>query len=181
MCKHTLSSPYRKEHMTKIREIRERDAQGFLDMCTRLDDETRFMLLEPGERRTTVEEQGQHINTILGSDNQTIFLAERDGQLVGYIAALGGQYRRNRHSAYIIVGILGAFTGHGIGTYLFKAVDQWAREHTIHRLELTVMMHNEAAVHLYKKMGFEIEGIKKHSLVVDGVYVDEYYMAKLLA
>ena len=31
-----------------------------------------------------------------------------------------------------------------------------------------------------KKMGFEIEGTKRDSLRVDGVYVDEYYMAKLL-
>ena len=27
-------------------------------------------------------------------------------------------------------------------------------------LELTVMAHNERAIRLYKKMGFEIEGIK---------------------
>jgi len=29
-------------------------------------------------------------------------------------------------------------------------------------------------------MGFEKEGIKKDSLLVNGEYVDEYYMAKLL-
>jgi hypothetical protein len=29
-------------------------------------------------------------------------------------------------------------------------------------------------------MGFEIEGVKKHSLLVDGAFVDEYYMGKLL-
>ena len=35
------------------------------------------------------------------------------------------------------------------------------------------------AKHLYEKNGFEIEGIKKKSMLVDGVYVDEFYMAKL--
>ena len=169
-----------KERMIKIREIKECDAKDFLDLCKRLDDETQFMLLELGERRTTVEEQREHINTVLVSDNQTILVVERDSQLAGYLAAFGGEYKRNRHSAYIVVGILQAFSGQGIGTRLFTAVDQWAREHAIHRLELTVMTHNEVAVHLYKNMGFQIEGIKKDSLLVEGTYVDEYYMAKLL-
>jgi RimJ/RimL family protein N-acetyltransferase len=40
------------------------------------------------------------------------------------------------------------------------------------------MVHNEAAVSLYKKMGFEIEGIKKKSLNIEGKYLDEYYMGK---
>jgi RimJ/RimL family protein N-acetyltransferase len=43
------------------------------------------------------------------------------------------------------------------------------------------MVHNEAALALYKKMGFEIEGRKKHSLLINGTYVDEYCMAKLLS
>jgi RimJ/RimL family protein N-acetyltransferase len=29
-------------------------------------------------------------------------------------------------------------------------------------------------------MGFEVEGVKKHSLFVNGEYVDEYYMAKYI-
>jgi len=42
------------------------------------------------------------------------------------------------------------------------------------------MTHNQAGVALYKKYGFEIEGTKKSSVFVNGVYVDEYYMAKIL-
>jgi RimJ/RimL family protein N-acetyltransferase len=79
-----------------------------------------------------------------------------------------------------VIGILEQFTGKGIGTQLFQMLEAWARSNDIHRLELTVMTHNERAIALYKKMGFEIEGIKKHSLFVNGEYVDEYYMAKLI-
>ncbi|OAO80482.1 hypothetical protein A0O32_1432 [Anoxybacillus flavithermus] len=42
------------------------------------------------------------------------------------------------------------------------------------------MTQNQAGIALYKKMGFEIEGIKKHSLLVNGRFMDEYYMAKIL-
>jgi outer membrane protease len=42
------------------------------------------------------------------------------------------------------------------------------------------MTHNEAGIALYRRRRFEIEGIKKHSLLVGSQYVDEYYMARLL-
>ena len=41
------------------------------------------------------------------------------------------------------------------------------------------MCHNAAALRLYQKNGFEIEGRARRSLMVDGAPVDEYYMAKL--
>jgi len=34
---------------------------------------------------------------------------------------------------------------------------------------------------LYERAGFEREGIKRHSLWLDGRYVDELYMSKLIA
>ncbi|GAE36015.1 acetyltransferase [Halalkalibacter akibai JCM 9157] len=52
--------------------------------------------------------------------------------------------------------------------------------HDIHRLELTVVTRNEIGISLYQKMGFEIEGRKRDSLLINSEYVDEYYMSKLL-
>jgi RimJ/RimL family protein N-acetyltransferase len=166
--------------MSSIREIQESDAAGFLALCKRLDEENRFMMLEPGERQTTLEEQTKRIREVLAKDNQTIFVVEEQGMLFGYLAAMGGSYARNKHEAYIVVGILEAFTSRGLGTALFERLESWAREHAIHRLELTVMVHNTRGVGLYQKMGFEIEGIKRDSLFVDGKFVDEYHMGKIL-
>ena len=61
-----------------------------------------------------------------------------------------------------------------------EEAELWARGHGIHRLELTVMAHNVAAVALYKKAGFAVEGTRRHSMLVAGSYVNEHYMAKLL-
>jgi RimJ/RimL family protein N-acetyltransferase len=163
-----------------IRTIRESDTEQFLNLCKKLDIETQFMMLEPGERTTTVEEQQAQIKRLLSKENRAIFVAEHDGQLVGYLAALGGEFKRNKHSVQIVIGILQDFTGQGIGTQLFLALEDWAHRQHIHRLELTVMTHNKAGIALYKKQGFEIEGMKRHSMLVNGHYVDEFYMAKLL-
>lgn len=151
-----------------------------MSLCHQLDAETQFMLLEPGERKTTVEEQRTQIDILLGQENQTIFVAEQDNELVGYLAASGGTFKRCKHSASIVTGILQAFTGHGIGTQFFQRVEEWAKRQHIHRLELTVMTHNTAGIALYKKQGFAIEGTRRHALLISGSYIDEYYMSKLL-
>lgn len=111
--------------------------------------------------------------------NSLILGAEADGELAGYLAVEGGIFSRNRHSAYIVTGILKQYQGKGIGGTLFREMDRWARQCGLVRLDLTVMRHNEAAVSLYAKQGFEIEGVKPKSLLVDGELVDEYYMGKI--
>lgn len=163
-----------------IREIVEADAEVFLALARAIDAESRFMNYEPGERQTTVEQQTERIRTLRARDNQLMLVAEHEGQLVGYLGAMGGDLHRNHHSLHIFVGILERFTGQGIGRRLFEETEKWARRQGLHRLELTVMSHNTRGLALYQKMGFEIEGKKRHSLLVDGVYVDEICMGKLL-
>jgi RimJ/RimL family protein N-acetyltransferase len=109
-----------------------------------------------------------------------IFVVEHENQLVGFLGALGGNYRRNHHCVHIVIGIRQNFAGQGIGKQLFETLEKWAVDHELHRLELTVMSHNERAIRLYQKMGFKVEGIKQDSLFVNGQYVDEYYMARIL-
>jgi RimJ/RimL family protein N-acetyltransferase len=163
-----------------IREIKESDAENFLNLCKRIDAETPYMMFEPGERLTTIEDQRNEIRDILSRDNQTIFIAEKSDQLIGYLAAYGGRYKRNMQTVYVVTGIVKGFTSQGLGTRLFEQLEEWAKKRKIHRLDLTVMVRNEAALALYKKIGFEIEGRKKHSLFINDSYVDEYWMAKLL-
>ena len=167
--------------MIEIREIRQEDAEKFLDLRKQLDTETRFMMLEPGERQTTPEEQREMIEKWLAQKNNIVLVGEdEDGRLVGFLTAAGGTYRRNRHNVYIVIGVLEAYTGQGVGTRLFESMEERARSLGLHRMELTVLTHNDRAVALYRKMGFEVEGIKQDSLFIDDDYVDEYFMVKLI-
>lgn len=138
------------------------------------------MMLEPGERTTSLDDLRRRIQRMINAPNQTILVVDDGEQLVGYLSAAGGNYRRNQHCAHIVVGIRQAYVGQGLGTRLFRAIETWARANNLHRLELTVMAHNEAGIALYTKMGYEEEGIRRHALMVDGNWVDELFMAKLL-
>ncbi len=164
----------------EIRRVTPSDAAHLLTLFTHLDHETRFLMLEPGERKTTVEEQTRFIQTFLSKPNQMIFVAVCEDEIVGSLSAVGGQYQRNRRTAYLVIGVLEKFTGQGVGTRLFSEVEAWARQVDIHRLELTVMSHNIRAIALYEKHGFSKEGVRRDALFIEGKFVDEYHMAKIL-
>lgn len=110
-----------------------------------------------------------------------MYVAGDDQELVGVVFGNRGGARRNRHSLFIGIGVLRGHWNRGIGSSLLRLAEDWARSKGLHRLELTVQKRNARAAALYEKLGFEVEGAKRHSLFIDGSYVDEWYMSKLLA
>ena len=162
----------------KYRKVSVNEAEAFWNLMNQLDHETKYMLYEPGERTKDLPRVESLIrDSVAGED--FLLAAETDHQLVGYISAQRGRLNRIAHSAYIVVGILRDYRGKGIGTEFFKRLNAWAEEKKVTRLELTVICENEAAKRLYLKSGFEIEGVKRKSVCVDGAYLDEYYMARI--
>lgn len=163
-----------------IREIKIEDTEKFGQLTQQVERDAAYMLWEAGERSVSKEQQARMILGILEQQNSTIFVAEEADELIGFLMAIGGNANRNKHAVYLVIGLLQAYRGQGLGTKLFIALEEWAKVNQVHRLELTVVKENSAGLSLYKKMGFEIEGTKKDSLLINGKFVDEYYMAKLL-
>lgn len=162
-----------------IREIKISDADAFWQMQFELDKETKYMMYEPNERTKNLNLINSLIQKAVEGDN-LLLVVENDKEIIGFLSAQRGVPNRIKHTAYIVVGIRKAFQGKGIGTEFLKKLDLWAQQKNITRLELTVICNNIMAKHLYEKNGFVIEGIKKKSMFIDGEYVDEFYMAKLL-
>lgn len=162
----------------EIRKIKMKDANNYLDMLLNLDKETKFMMFEPGERPTDINIAKNIIEKSINGDN-LVLVATDDENIVGFLSVQRGVPKRIKHTGYIVVGIREKFRGKGIGSKLFSELDIWARKNNITRLELSVICSNTVAKHLYEKSGFEIEGVKKNAMIVDGKYVDEFFMAKL--
>ncbi|TYS52121.1 GNAT family N-acetyltransferase [Bacillus infantis] len=164
----------------KVRKLEPEDGEAFAELIKDVENESSYMLYGPGERKVSADIQRKMIEALSSRDNAAIFAAEDSGRLAGYLIVNGGMAGRVRHSAALVIGIKKDFRGQGIGYSLFQKLDNWAKEASLHRLELSVVSKNERALALYKKAGFEIEGVKKDSLFIDGNYHDEYIMAKLL-
>lgn len=162
-----------------FRNVEKTDTEALWNMKNLLDYETKFMMYEPGERPKNLSMLQEIVDSAVDGDN-LYFLALDGSEIIGYISAQIGKVRREQHSAYIVVGIREKYRNKGIGTEFFKKLNEWGYEKKLVRLELTVLCNNEVALNLYKKNDFEIEGIKRKSMYVDGVYVDEYYMSKII-
>lgn len=154
----------------------------FWDFLNALDTETSYMMYEPEERaqRTGIQELRDDIQRNVISGNDFLQIALEDHKIIGYIRAERGKCSRIFHTAYIVTGVLKEYGGKGIGTAFFENLEKWAKENGIRRLELTVECRNTIAKHLYEKNGFTIEGVREDSMRVDGAFIDEYYMAKIL-
>ncbi|HEX6520932.1 MAG TPA: GNAT family N-acetyltransferase [Streptosporangiaceae bacterium] len=163
-----------------LRTAEPEDAAALIGLKQRLDRETSFMLLELGERDTSVRALSRQLEESARSGNSAVIVAEVAGELVGYVEVTGGEFRRNHTTGYIVIGVLAVASGMGLGTCLLEKAKRWAVGHGLHRLELTVMAHNYRAIALYQRMGFVVEGRRSECLFVDGQFVDELYMAMLL-
>ncbi|MBY6976911.1 GNAT family N-acetyltransferase [Clostridium botulinum] len=162
-----------------FRNVEKKDTESLWNMMNQLDYETKFMMYEPGERPKNIDRLEENLDSAINGNN-LFLLAVDDSEIVGFISAEIGNVRRVQHSAYIVVGIREKYRNQGIGTEFFKKLNNWALDKKLARLELTVVCTNQRALNLYKKSGFEIEGTKRKSMYIDGEYVDEYYMSKII-
>lgn len=111
--------------------------------------------------------------------DHAMFVVVSDDTVVGWCDIIPSERDVYRHVGVLGIGLLPEFRGRGIGAKLMqKSIDK-AKAKGLTRIELTVYERNKNAIALYQKMGFEIEGLKKNGIRIDGVYDNVYMMALL--
>jgi RimJ/RimL family protein N-acetyltransferase len=126
------------------------DFDAWFELFQEVADEGRWIWREgPLDR----DERRQAFERALDDSDIMTFLAEADGLLLGVLgvtladgrAELGMMVRKEHR-------------GQGIGSSLLEACVAWCRDRDAHKLALTVWPHNKAAMSLYRKFGFRVEG-----------------------
>ncbi|RIN79812.1 GNAT family N-acetyltransferase [Staphylococcus simulans] len=163
-----------------IREISINDADAYIALLKDIYDESSYMLYSPGEYVPSLSSALQQLEHFITSPSNTIYLAEIDGKLIGFAVVTSREYERTRHETRVRLGIRAQYRSKGVGQSLLNAVDAWAYNHDIRRLEALVVPQNEHAVDLFKSAGYQIEGEMRDKLKIDNKYYSEYVMAKLL-
>ncbi len=107
------------------------------------------------------------------------FVIDADGRAVGDIDFFDID-RRNRN-AIVGIGIWRTDDrGNGYGSDALRAALRWGfGQLNLHRVELSVDPKNAAAMHVYEKLGFVVEGRRREQWFEDGGYHDELMMALL--
>lgn len=102
------------------------------------------------------------------------------GEVVGNLGLHTTPRPRRRHVGEIGMGVRDDWQGKGVGSALLAAAldlaDNWLN---LTRIELTVYTDNAAAIALYTRFGFAIEGTHRAYAFRAGQYVDAHAMARL--
>ena len=107
------------------------------------------------------------------------FVAVDDGRVVGWCDVTPKTHETLRHGGVLGMGVAATHRGRGIGAAMLRSTLDAALSRGLTRIELVVRVDNEAAIGLYRRHGFEVEGTLRHYLVVDGAGYDALQMARL--
>ena len=170
------------EYELLIREAEPKDAAELVAFLNRVSLETDFTSLDGDGILLTSEEMEIFLNKQASSDNQITLLAFLNDKIAGIVNITADQRKRVRHIGDFFIVIGKKYWNNGLGSFLLEEVVEWAQASGIlRRLQLTVQTRNQAAVYLYQKHGFVIEGRQERGAYIEeGEFIDVYLMGRLI-
>ena len=102
------------------------------------------------------------------------------GEVVGWCDIIPKSRPVHAHVGVLGVALLPEFRGCGSGGRLMRQTLDAARAFGLHRVELTVREDNTNAIALYRKIGFETEGLMRDAIKIDNACENVVLMAVLL-
>lgn len=120
------------------------------------------------------------VERLFGHSDHFTLVAEVSGKAVGHITLFMTTKVRDKHCAGLAIAINPDMHGKGVGQALMQeAINQSDNWLNLVRLELEVHADNHAAIALYERAGFQLEGTKRLSTFKAGKYIDMLLMSRI--
>lgn len=170
------------EQQIKVRVAVEEDAATMLEIQKEVLAEEDFLITTVEEFQQTIDGQKEWIQAKLANERETIFIAQYEEKMVGWLMFQSPHRKRLAHTGTFGMMVLKEYRGLGIGKLLLEKIITWAEHNPyIEKISLGVFSTNERAIALYKKMGFVEEGRKINEIKLhDNEYIDDVLMYKMV-
>ncbi len=122
------------------------------------------------------DEARNYYRHLLATD-QGHFVVVQSSDVVGWCDVVQTHGEARAHLGQLGMGLVPQARRQGLGTRLLNATLAKARSKGLTRIELHVRTDNTPAKTLCARFGFQVEGLQRHNLRVDGQYHDAYAMA----
>jgi len=132
--------------------------------------------------RTQAPSRGRLRKIVLDADKRDLpfYVAVDEGEVVGWVSIAFPTIESLDHSGTLNMGVLPEYRRRGIGDRLLEsAVSHAFRDGNRWRVQLEVFGDNAAAMALYEKHGFRVEGVARKAVCLDGTFHDVVHMARL--
>lgn len=160
-----------------VREATTRDAEGILNILNPIIETKKYSVM------IKTFSLGEEINFINSFPKRGIFhVVVANDKVVGFQNV---EPFSTLTAAFDHIGIIGTYIdltlrGQGLSKKLFEVTFRVAKEKGFEKLMAYVRSDNPVALKAYQANGFNIIGMAKHQAKIDGKYVDEIFIEKLL-
>ena len=159
----------------------ESDAIDIIKFYNIVAEETTYLSFGKDEYKVSVEAQESIIKSTNESDNNTMVLATIENEIVGIGTISSNQKKKGKHVGILGIVIKKEHCDLGLGKVMMDYLIDWCKSNNITtKISLSVRKDNARGIALYKKCGFETEGILKNETYIDGEFFDIVVMGLIL-
>lgn len=164
-----------------LREATAEDAEAVLAYTKEILADSPYLMTTSEEFTQTASQQQEWLTRMAEDPNKLVIIAEFNELIIGFLDFHNGNRIRNRHQGAFGMSVKREYRNAGVGKALLDALLEWAEGNTeIEKVTLEVFSDNAHAIALYKKLGFEMEGIKRKAIKTDTGYHNLFLMAKFV-
>lgn len=164
-----------------IREATKEDAKAIIDFYNIVGAETTYLSFGEGEYKVNLEHQENMIESTNSSNNNFMILATINEEIIGIGTISSNQKKKGKHVGILGIVISDKYCNLGLGKIMMDSLIDWCKNNGITtKISLTVREDNPRAIALYKKCGFEVEGILKNETYIDGEFFNIVSMGMVL-
>lgn len=160
--------------LVRLRAIEESD----LETLARWVNDPEVMALTGPYTPIPMGKQRRWYENLLADESTHVFAIEAiaENRLIGTCGLYDIHWRIRKAELRIRIGDKDVW-GKGYGTESTRLLTDFGfSDLNLHRIFLSVFAHNERAIRLYQKCGFQHEGVMKDHGYTDGRYTDVVYM-----
>lgn len=166
----------------QIRSADLADAAQILGLSRSVIAEEIFGLTTTEEFNISLEDEQKWILLHSQDPNALILVATVEDKIVGLLNFASSPRKRTSHTGEFGMSVAEPFRSQRVGSALLAALLEWASANPkIEKVTLQVHGNNNHALELYRKFGFEVEGVKIRDLKYGpNAYVDSVIMARFI-
>jgi len=133
-----------------VRQASYEDIDACIELYESVADERRWIGAEPPIDRGRLE---AHLRRFIDAADAALVVAASDGGVIGWSVL------RFVDAATVTLGmgVAKPWRGRGVGAAIMASAIDWATANTAERIRLEVFPHNDAAIALYRRLGFRDE------------------------
>jgi L-amino acid N-acyltransferase YncA len=158
-----------------IRDMQQQDIASFCLAIGKVAAEQRFILTT---EIPSVDKMTEWVNSYIDQPHAHS-IAEDNGAIVGWADIIPLKRQSLSHVGNLGMGVISGYRGQGLGQRLMSSVLEKAWAIGLERIQLEVFSDNETALRLYRKHGFDTEGVKRKACFMNDRYLDIICMALL--